>query len=344
MPRHRCVLTEAQTRILARLSEFSESLETAWDVPRSLSLPGLAESLGVVRSALHSPLSSLEEKGMVSTRNAHVIGGGSRRRTVVHITQEGRHELEESGYVSMATSGMRFGPVPEPVVVSGRVDEIDHIASSISDGKSIILSGLPGIGKSTLAGAVAEYFSEKGWTIRWASCNLDSDVPSIGRMWLGENAPSDSSAILSASTTERTLLILDESQELHPRHVDSISDLLNEASSGPSPTLVIVRAPSPFGKLVGFDDYRIGGLKNEDATSLLPEVDSDSANEIIEALGGHPLAIRLWSPEEGIPERAEAIQEYVQSTVIRRLSDEGLGSLDELSISPIPLELSLIHI
>ena len=132
VPRHRCVLTEAQTRILARLSEFSESLETAWDVPRSLSLPGLAESLGVVRSALHSPLSSLEEKGMVSTRNAHVIGGGSRRRTVVHITQEGRHELEESGYVSMATSGMRFGPVPEPVVVSGRVDEIDHIASSIS--------------------------------------------------------------------------------------------------------------------------------------------------------------------------------------------------------------------
>ena len=158
-------------------------------------------------------------------------------------------------------------------------------------------------------------------------------------MWLGENAPSDSSAILSASTTERTLLILDESQELHPRHVDSISDLLNEASSGPSPTLVIVRAPSPFGKLVGFDDYRIGGLKNEEATSLLPEVDSDSANEIIEALGGHPLAIRLWSPEEGIPERAEAIQEYVQSTVIRRLSDEGLGSLDELSISPIPLEI-----
>ena len=339
MPRHRCVLTEAQTRILARLSEFSESLETAWDVPRSLSLPGLAESLGVVRSALHSPLSSLEEKGMVSTRNAHVIGGGSRRRTVVHITQEGRHELEESGYVSMATSGMKFGPLPEPVVVSGRVDEIDHIASSISDGKSIILSGLPGIGKSTLAGAVAEHFSEKGWTIRWASCNLDSDVPSIGRMWLGENAPSDSSAILSASTTERTLLILDESQELHPRHVDSISDLLNEASSGPSPILVIVRAPSPFGKLVGFDDYRIGGLKNEDATSLLPEVDSDSANEIIEALGGHPLAIRLWSPEEGIPERAEAIQEYVQSTVIRRLSDEGLGSLDELSISPIPLEI-----
>ena len=73
--------------------------------------------------------------------------------------------------------------------------------------------------------------------------------------------------------------------------------------------MVIVRAPSPFGTLGGFDDYRIGGLNNEAATSLLPGVDADSASEIIEALGGHPLAIRLWSPEEGIPERAEAIQE-----------------------------------
>ena len=340
MPRHRCVLTEAQTRILARLSEFSESLETAWDVPRSLSLPGLAESLGVVRSALHSPLSSLEKGDLVVTRSAHVIGGGSRRRTVVHITQKGRHELEESGYVSTATSGMSFGPVPEPVSVSGRVEEIDHITSSLSDGKSIILSGLPGIGKSTLASAVAESFSDKGWTIRWASCNIDSDVSSIGSMWLGGNAPSDPSAILSASSSARTLLILDESQELHPRHVGSVSDLLKEASSGPSPILVIVRAPSPFGTLGGFDDYRIGGLNNEAATSLLPGVDADSASEIIEALGGHPLAIRLWSPEEGIPERAEAIQEYVQSTVIRRLSAEGLSSLDELSLSPIPLEIS----
>jgi len=340
VPRHRTVLTEAQTRILARLSEFSESLETAWDVPRGISLPGLAESLGVVRSALHLPLSSLEEEDLVSTRNAHVIGGGSRRRTVVHITKKGRQELENSGYEPTTVSGTKFGPVPDQVVISGRVEELDQITSSISDGKSVVLSGLPGIGKSTLAGAVIEHFSDMGWTIRWASCNLDSDVPSIGRMWLGDNSPSDSSAILSAASSARTLLVVDEAQELHPRHVAAVSKLLNEALSGRSPVLVVVRAPSPFGELEGYYDYRIGGLDSESATSLLQGVDEGSARDIIEALGGHPLAIRLWSPEEGIPEKAEAIQEYVQSTVIRRLSSEGKDSLDELSLSPIPLEIS----
>ena len=341
MPHQRGVLTEAQSRILVRLSEFSESLETAWDVPRSISLPGLAESLGVVRSALHSPLSMLEEDGLVVTRNAHVIGGGSRRRTVVHITKKGRQELEKSDRTPVKKTGAKFGPIPDSIVMHGREEEMGHITSSLSAGNSIVLSGLPGIGKSTLARAVSEHFSQIGWTIRWASCNLDSDSPSIGSMWLGENSPSSSSAISAAAGSGRTLLIVDEAQELHPRHVAGVSELLNEASSGPSPVLVLVRAPSPFDSLIGFDDYRIDGLKHDDATSLLPEgIDSGAARGITEALGGHPLAIRLWSPEEGLPEKDEAIQEYVQSTVIRRLSDQGLDSLDELSLSPIPLVVS----
>ncbi len=341
MPRHRGVLTEAQSRILARLSEFSESLETSWDVPRSLSLPGLAESLGVVRSALHSPLSMLEEEELVFSRNAHVIGGGSRRRTVIHITRKGRQELEESDPIPTKKTGAVFGPIPDSVVMHGRDEDMGHITTSLSDGKSIVLSGLPGIGKSTLAREVSEHFSQIGWTIRWASCNLDCDAPSVGSMWLGDNSPSSSSAISSAAGSGRTLLVVDEAQELHPRHVDGVSQLLNEASSGPSPVLVVVRAPSPFDSLIGFEEYRIGGLKHHDATSLLPEgIDPDTARGITDALGGHPLAIRLWSPDEGLPEKDEAVQEFVQSTVIRRLSDQGLDSLDELSLSPIPLVVS----
>ena len=83
------VIPEAQRRILARLAQFGDEMKQTWDVPRELSLPGLAESLGVVRSALHIPLTSMEEDGLITTRKAHVIGGGSRRRTVVHITDAG---------------------------------------------------------------------------------------------------------------------------------------------------------------------------------------------------------------------------------------------------------------
>ena len=51
------------------------------------------------------------------------------------------------------------------------------------------------------------------------------------------------------------------------------------------------------------------------------------------------MALHLWSPEEEIPEKVQAVQEYVRSTVIKRLSHEGLETLDELSISPIPLNV-----
>ena len=49
------MVTGPEARILARLVTFPPSLESAWDVPRDICLPGLAEYLGVVRSALHNP-------------------------------------------------------------------------------------------------------------------------------------------------------------------------------------------------------------------------------------------------------------------------------------------------
>ena len=76
------MVTGPESRILARLHTFSSTLESAWDVPRDICLPGLSEYLGVVRSALHSPLNELVKKGMVIERKAHVIGGGSRKRKV----------------------------------------------------------------------------------------------------------------------------------------------------------------------------------------------------------------------------------------------------------------------
>ena len=62
--------------------------------PKSPILPGLAEHLGLVRSAIHTPLKELEARGLISTRSASVIGRRSRRRTVVHLTDSGRQRAE----------------------------------------------------------------------------------------------------------------------------------------------------------------------------------------------------------------------------------------------------------
>ena len=88
------MLGETQRRLLLRLAEFGAEMEKSWDVPRTLSLPGLAEHLGLVRSAIHTPLKELQTSGLIATRSAHVMGGGSRRRTIVHLTALGRERAE----------------------------------------------------------------------------------------------------------------------------------------------------------------------------------------------------------------------------------------------------------
>ena len=337
------MLSETQRRLLLRLAEFGAEVENAWDVPRTLSLPGLAEHLGVVRSAIHTPLKELETSGLVRTRSAHVIGGGSRRRSVIHLTPEGRERAEALAAEGSPPEsiGRALGPMPDPIHLHGRDAVVDSLVGQLLSGSNLQLSGLPGIGKTSLARAVAGALLERGLRVRWATCDSDTDAAAIGSQWLDGVGPRDPSAIASAATGHKTVIILDEVQELHDRHLEGVTSLLTACTEYSTGVLVSVRAPSPFGTLGGFEEVRIDGLDNDAAVELLADgVDADIAEQVAEALGGHPLALHLWSPEEDVPGEGQEVQEFVQSTVLRRLSEAGLASLDELSLAPVPLSVA----
>ena len=135
------MLPESQARLLRLLARYPSELAEAWDVPRELSLPGLSESLGLVRSALHEPIKALEEQGLVQTRNAHVIGGGNRKRSVVHLTAKGRQQA--SAFVTTAGHSME---VETTDGLHGRESELTQLESALSEG-AVVLTGMPGIGK-----------------------------------------------------------------------------------------------------------------------------------------------------------------------------------------------------
>ena len=332
------MLSDTERGILSLLSNFSEELERSWDVPRSLSLPGLAESLGLVRSSLHKPLARLEEIGLVFTRTAHVISGGSRKRTVVHITSNGRLEVESFEIKHISKTGKEYGQIPNPTKLFGRNQEIQNLLKLILNGENIFLSGLPGIGKTSLARGVVTEVLNHGWTVRWATCYSNSDISDIARQWIGQNPPRDNSALISRLAKNKNLLVIDEIQEVHFRHIDKIKHLLQELIDSKVSILVIVRSPNPFSLIDGYSDFRLSGIPENEGRFLLPEdLDIEKAHKIVNSLGGHPLALHLWSPESKLPEEVEAVQQFVESTVIEKLSEHGISKLDELTITPAPL-------
>lgn len=335
------MLKQAQLKILSHLEKFSVDLEESWDVPRGLCLPGISEAIGVVRSAVHSPLNELEKAGYVHSRNAHVTNAGSRRRKVVHITYSGRELI--SNVEIIPGNGRKFGTIPELGIIYGREKISNQIFDTLISGNNIVLSGLPGIGKTSVARLTSQLLLEDGWTVRWASCNVDSDSQNIAKMWIGKSAPSDPKAIATLFNPSKNLLVIDEIQEISNRHISSVNDLISCCSECGIRILLIVRAPNPLPNLENFNEVRIDGLSPSESLPIFSsELTEEEALHISESLGGHPLALHLWSPEDKLPEKGEAVQEFVQKNVLKKLSSNAKESLDELCISPLPLGIKEI--
>ena len=315
------MVTGPESRILARLHTFSSTLESAWDVPRDICLPGLSEYLGVVRSALHAPLNELVKKGMVIERKAHVIGGGSRKRKVYHITDLGRAECKDIDVQPKKSVGELLGKPPNQSSLHGRTELIGQLKSK----KKIILTGLPGIGKTSLLRGIADELVKEGMSVRFATMESFKDISDIFGDW--EYQFSSESAVLNLSKKE--VLILDELQEVSQRHLGRLEEFASKSTH----LIMASRAPIPISE--GFEIVEVPPLEIQDAINLLPE-HLENRETVAKRLGGHPLALQMHDEDSDLPESGSDLQEWVRDVVLSKLEEE-IKALDELSLLPVPV-------
>lgn len=322
-------------RLLRLLSEQPESLTSAWDVPRSASLPGLSERLGVVRSALHPHLKHLQESGLILTRQTHVIDGGSRKRTVVHPTLEGRRRAANFTEKTTKSHGEIVGSAPDRVDLVGRDAMLTDIFERLVSGETLVLTGLAGIGKTSLLREAAYRTIVEGYKVRWAQLNIDSDIRSIAHDLFGSGGPENKDAIVGMLDAE-DIVIIDGIHELHPRHKDSVLELiLLIAERGR--TSIACRAPVPD-TLRELSVIKVEGLNPENAAKMLPDdMEYEEALRLAEALGGHPLALALLDPNSEAPITTTAVHDFVQQNVLVSLDERCHDVLDRVVLEPVLL-------
>ena len=340
------MLTQPQLRILKWLNEYPSSLEKSWDVSRDLSLPGIAEGIGVVRSALNIPLRIIEEHGFVIKRMAHVIGGGSRRRQVYHLSASGREHLSQLvvGDISPKKAKEIFGNPPELIEIFGRDAEFSQALDILTE-KSLVITGMPGIGKSVLVRKIAAHYGSKT-SVRWASANEFTDYLEICRAWsFTTMPPRDIESISMAFSNLEEVLVVDDFHLIDVRHYQKIQDLV-EGISQNSQTKFILISRDTLDSDFGFGQLKIESLDVDSCCQMLgDDIELSKRLEICEKLGQHPLALKLYDPSFGAPESSTDIIDYVNKVVLKNISEDDKNLLTQMSLEPNPVksEFSIIE-
>ena len=333
------MLSRPQERLLRYIAGYSDVLEKAWDVPRALSLPGLSEAMGIVRSGLNQPLVNLIEEGYISMRIAHVISGGPRRRQVYHITTKGRHWVSEHPeQEEMHQEDDVIRPPFTPIL--GRNEALLELDKMMNEHRHVVVGGLSGVGVTTFMKGFASSTHRLSASVRWADCHEFSDAKSIFSTWFDQTKLAfeerESMIDFASLSPSPTLFVLDDFHCLSARHEEGVTALLNGLVKAGHCLLIGTRLP--FKAKLTWPLFRLSSLEPEDAVAMLGQhLDEAVRLNIAKALGGHPTAMQLYRDGDQLPEAATDIQEFVKQTMLLGLSEEEQYALDHMVLFPRPI-------
>ena len=160
---------------------------------------------------------------------------------------------------------------------------------------------MPGIGKSTIARKIAEDLAEKDLNVHWVQLDAYCDVhEAMQRMEVGAPQILDVEGYASSFELENVVLVFDDVHSISSRHQESFSNLFEALENHSIPFMLLGRDRDTFS--IDGTYVELGPLEQTDAIELLNPELGDERETIVEALGGHPLAILLHDASTPLPE------------------------------------------
>ena len=151
---------------------------------------------------------------------------------------------------------------------------------------------MPGIGKSTLARKIADDLVENDLNVHWVQLDAYCDVhEAMQRMEADAPQILDVEGYASSFELENVVLVFDDVHSISSRHQESFSSLFQALESHSIPFMLLGRDRDTFS--IDGTYVELGPLEQTDAIELLNPELGDEREQIVEALGGHPLAILL---------------------------------------------------
>lgn len=205
---------------------------------------------------------------------------------------------------------------PKVMRFFGREAELNSLREALEGGSvsNVLIWGLPGIGKSTLASKLADslagrysifWYSFHEWDTEQSFAGVLSDfLVATGRSSLqtairrGAGAADVLSALVSDLSDNRAIFFLDDIQKPRPEPFVMLSLLMEAAKrSGTSKVVFISRSvPSLFSPAsVGNLSIEVKELDRDSAWKLASSINVKEAGRIVQAGGGHPLLITIMA-------------------------------------------------